>query len=124
MTPGCLQLADGRESFEVQALSGQQRISLEVRNHALQEILKPTRLPLQRAVAAIRSNVSASEVVLNRIEDLGPIAVLTDGEAGPHLPSRHELCPRRDRDGEAAFSVDITGDVGREELATVPRAGV
>ena len=58
------------------------------------------------------------------VNDLGPVSVLTHREAWPHLPPDLELGSRRDGNHEATFSVDVSGDVGREELATVTRAGV
>jgi hypothetical protein len=60
----------------------------------------------------------------HRVKHLGAIPVLADGQTGPHLSSHAQTRPRRDGDGEAAFPVDVSGDVGREELATVPGAGV
>ena len=60
----CLQPADGGETLEIELFSRQQRIRLEVRDHAAEEILEPTRLPLQRLVAAIRPDASASELGL------------------------------------------------------------
>ena len=124
MRTTCHQAADPREQFEVESLAGQQRLQLEVRNHASEEILEPTRFPLQRAIAAVWSHASASEVRLNQVEDLGAITVLTDGKAWPHLPTHGQCRPRSDGDGEATFAVDVSGDVRREELATVPGAGV
>ena len=81
------QPADGGEALEVALLSGQQRIPLEVRDHAPEEILESPRLPLESPVAAIRPDASAPEVSLNRVKHLGPVSVLTDREARPHLPS-------------------------------------
>ena len=118
------QPADGGEALEVVALAGEERVPLEVREDALEEVLEPPRLPLDGAVAPVRPDASAPEVRLDRKEHLGPIPVLTDREARPHLPTRQERRPWRDRDREAAFPVDIAGDVDREELATVQRAGV
>src|SRR5438874_709211 len=62
-------------------------IPLEVRNDALEEIPEPSCFPLQRLVAAIRSDAPASEVRLNRTKHLGTISILTHREARPHLPS-------------------------------------
>ncbi len=87
-------------------------------------VLEPARLPLQRPVAPIRPDASASEQLLDRVQHLGAVSVLADGETGSHLPSHPELRPGRDGDGEAPFSVDVAGDVRREELATAVGAGV
>jgi hypothetical protein len=59
------------------------------------------------------------------MKHLGSIAVLTDREARPHLPAHDQRGSWSYGNGEAAFFVDVSGDVCREELATVvPRAGV
>ena len=86
--------------------------------HATDDVVEATRFPLQRLVAPIRPDASASKVRLKLVKHLGPISVLADGEARPHLPTCPQLAPRRDRDGEAPFSVGVAGDVRREELAT------
>jgi hypothetical protein len=116
--------ADGCEALEIQPLSRKQRVPLEVRDHAREEVLEPTRLPLDGLIAAVRPDAPAPEVVLNELKHLGPVSVLTDREAWPHLPPNRKLRSRRDGNGEAPLSVDVTGDVGREELATVSGAGV
>ena len=95
-----------------------------MRDHAREDVLESPRLPLQRLVAAIRPDAPASEIRLNELKHLGPVSVLADREAWPHLPSNRELGARRDGNGEAPLSVDVAGDVGREELATVSGAGV
>src|SRR5207249_11264060 len=100
------------------------RLSLEVRNHALELVLESPCLPFQRSVAAARPNASAPEIGLQRMKHLGPIPVLADGKARPHLPACEQLRPRRDRDRETSFPINVSGNVDREELAAVPRAGV
>src|SRR6185437_10764066 len=102
---------------------GEQRMTDEMWNHPLDELVDLAGLPLQRLVAAVRPDASAPEVGLQRVEHLGALSVLADGEAGPHLPTDRERCTRCDRDGEAAFAVGIPRDVRREELATDQRAG-
>ena len=124
MPAGGHEVAHLREALEIGPLPGQQRVPLEVRDHPVEDVLEPPRLPLEGLVAAIRADASASEVSLNQLKHLGPVSVLTDGEARPHLPTRDELGSGRDGDGEAALFVDVPGDVGREELATVSGAGV
>ena len=124
MPAGCHRLTDGREAFEVDPLSRKQRIPLKVRDHAREDVLESTRLPLKGLVAPIGPDASASEMRLNQLKHLGPVSVLADREAWPHLPSDDELRSRKDGNGEATLSVDVTGDVGREELATVSGAGV
>ena len=118
-------MADGCEPIEVVPLAGQKRVPLEVRNDASEDVLETPRLPLEGLVASVRPDASAAEVRLDRMKHLGPISVLTDREARPHLPAHEQRGSRSDGNGEAAFSVDVPGDVDREELATVvPRAGV
>ena len=95
-----------------------------MRDHAREDVLETPRLPLERLIAAVRPDASAPEVVLNQLKHFGPISVLADREARPHLPSGYELRSWRDGDGEATLSVNVSGDVGRKELATVSGAGV
>src|SRR3972149_10544520 len=111
MRPGRHQLADGGEPLEVQLLPREQRVPLEVRNHTLEEILEPSRLPLQGSIAAIGSGGSAPEVRLDRIKHLGAISILAYGEALPHLPADEQFRSRTDGDGEASLSVNIAGDI-------------
>jgi hypothetical protein len=47
-------------------------------DHAAEEILEPTRLPLQRLVASIGPDASTPEVSLQRVKHLGTISVLAD----------------------------------------------
>src|SRR4051794_29186967 len=96
MRAGCHQMADGRESFEVVLLARKERVLLEVRHDTLEDVLEPACLPLERLVAPIGSDASAAEERFDRMKDLGPISVLTDREARPHLPSRAECLPRSD----------------------------
>ena len=118
------QFTDSGESLEVASLAREEPVTLEVRDDPLDDVVEPARLPLDRLVAPIGSDAPASEVRGDCVNDLGSISVLTDREAGPHLPSDRERRPRRDGNGEAPFSVDVSGDICREELATVARAGV
>ena len=78
----------------------------------------------QRLPRGEHETLARADLQFSRMQNLGAISVLTDGEARPHLPPRCELRPRRDGDREASFSVDVSGDVRREELATEPGAGV
>src|SRR5438270_1883212 len=119
------QPADGCEPFEVVPLARQERKTLEVRNDTVEDVLEPPRLPLEGLVASVGPDASAPEIRLDRMKHLGPISVLTDREARPHLPPQEQRGSRSNGNGEAAFSVDVPGDVDREELTTVvPRAGV
>jgi hypothetical protein len=118
-------MADRREPLEVVPLAGEERVPLEVRDDALEDVLEAPRLPLQGLVAPIGSDASASEVRLDRMKHLGAISVLADGEAWPHLPSDTQRSAWGDGNGEAAFAVGVSGEVHREVISTVvPRAGV
>src|SRR5581483_10021900 len=108
--------ADGCEPIVVVPLPRQQGERVEVRQHTPEDVLETPPLPLQRPVASLRPDAPAPEVRLDRMKHLCPVSVLADREAWPHLPAHHELCPRRDRNGEAPLPVCVTGDVGREEL--------
>src|SRR2546429_4290579 len=99
-------------------------MAFEVGDHVREDVLEATCFPLERLVTAIRPDASASEMCLNQLKHLGPVSILADREAWPHLPPHRKLRSRRDGAGEATLSVDVTGDVGREELATVSGAGV
>jgi hypothetical protein len=122
--PLCHQPADAGERLEVEPLTREERVQLEVRDHALEDVFEAPCLPLQRLIAPIGTDASAPEVGLYRVQHFGPVSVLTHREASPHLPSDPQRPARGDGNGEAAFSVDVSGDVGREELATATGAGV
>ena len=49
---------------------------------------------IQRLVASVGSDASASEVGLQRVQHLGATSVLADGEARPHLPTHAQRSPR------------------------------
>ena len=74
----CHGLTDRREPLEVEPLSRQQWVPLEVRDHATEDVLEPTCLPLDGLVTAIRPDASAPEVRLNQLKHLGPVSVLAD----------------------------------------------
>ena len=59
-------------------------------DHSLDQVVELARFPLQRFVAAVRADASASEVGLQRVQHLGAVSVLADGEARPHLPPNRE----------------------------------
>jgi hypothetical protein len=82
-----------------------------MRDHTPEEILEPARFPLESSIAAVRTDASAPEVSLYGVKHLGAISVLADGKAWPHLPSHEQSRSWRDGYGEAAFAVDVTGDV-------------
>ena len=124
MSPRRYQAADGGEPFEVKSLPRHEWIPLEVGNHVTDEVVEATRFPLERLVTPVGSDASASEVGMYDVKHLGAISILADREAWPHFPSHEQRRPWGDGNCEAPFSVGITGDVRREELATVPGAGV
>src|SRR5581483_6227838 len=71
-------------------------------------------LPLQRLVAAIRSDRPAVEVGLQAGQHLCPVTVLADRQTWPDLPPNAERQTGCERNVEASFSVDIPGDVRRQ----------
>src|SRR4051812_48229961 len=88
--------ADRCETFEVVPLARHQRVRLEVRDDALENILETPGPPLQRLVAAVGSDASAPEVRVYRMKHLGSISILAHREARPHLPSDEQLRSWRD----------------------------
>jgi len=80
---------DGGEDQEVPLFRAQKRLSFEERDHFRQQIVPiahdehETRV----AVAMVLSDPSAAEPLLNQVEDLTSIAVLTDVELGDELPA-------------------------------------
>jgi hypothetical protein len=59
MCPSMHQFADLGESFEISLLAGNQRIGLEERNDAPDEIVEAAHFVLQRFVASVGSNTAA-----------------------------------------------------------------
>jgi hypothetical protein len=53
-----------RKPLKIESLARQKREPLEVRNHLLEKILEPAGLPLERPIAPVRPDASASEVRL------------------------------------------------------------
>src|SRR6266536_5369924 len=102
------EVAYGREPLEVSPLAGEERKTLEVWDDPLPQVLEASHLVLERSVTSIRPDAAAREVLSHQEEHLRPVGVLAHREAGPHLPPHPELAPRRERDGETAFSIDET----------------
>ena len=86
-------------------------------DHAVEEILETTCLPFERSIASVGPDASASEVVLEKEQHLRPIAVLTDGKAGSHLPSHEQRRSWSNGDGETAFAVRVSRDVRGQILS-------
>ena len=78
MRAGAHKSADSGESFEISLLAGQQRIGLEERDDALDEIVETPHLVLHGFVASVRPNAAAPKVLLHQQEHFGAISVLTN----------------------------------------------
>jgi hypothetical protein len=88
----CHQSTDGGEMLEVALLTGHERPTFEVWNDLLEEILETARFPLERVVAPVWADASAPEQRLNRIQHLGSVSVLADGEASAAPPIPLAVC--------------------------------
>ncbi len=74
-------------------------------NNPFGEVIQPPD-SIRHPVAVIRSNHSAAEEFLQRVEELNLAAVLDDREFGEHLKLAGHLGMRIDADGKATFSID------------------
>jgi hypothetical protein len=125
VTPSSHAFADVCEQLEVALLAGAERIALEVRDNSIEEEREASHLPLHRAIAAIRPERAAAEVPLDVQQDLAAVAVLADRQTRSDLPADPKGRTWRDRDREAALTVDVSGDVRREiRLTSRSRARV
>jgi hypothetical protein len=82
MCPGSHQSADLGESFEISLLAGDQRVGLEERYDAPDEIVEAAHFVLERLIASIRSNTAASEMLLHQQKHLAAISVLLTEKLG------------------------------------------
>jgi hypothetical protein len=118
-------LTTGGEQLEVVPLSREQRILDEVRDDSLEEESEAARLPLHGLVAPVGPDRAAIEIVLDRQEHFGAVAVLADRQARSHLPTDSKSRPRGDRKREASLSIYVSGDVrGEIRQVTALRARV
>jgi hypothetical protein len=80
-------LTDVSEELEVLLFAGQKRVSPKVRKDPIEDRLETACLPLQRLVAAIRSDRAAAEVMLQQCQNLCPITVLAHGQTWSDFPT-------------------------------------
>src|SRR5688572_25082209 len=90
--------ADLCEELEVLLLSGQQRISLEVRDDSTDDQCEISCFPLERSIASVWPQGSPVEVLSYCIQNFAAVAVLADRDAGSHFPTDEKCRPRRYRD--------------------------
>jgi hypothetical protein len=111
MCPGSHQSADLGESFEISLLAGDQRVGLEERYDAPDEIVEAAHFVLERLIASIRSNTAASEMLLHQQKHLAAISVLADREARSDFPADQQFAARRERDRKTTFSVNESSEI-------------
>jgi hypothetical protein len=111
MRPGAHKPADIGESFEISLLAGDQRICLEERNDALDQIVEAAHFVLERLVASIRPNTAASKVLLHQQEHFTAISILTDREARSDFPADQQFAARRKRDRKTTLSVNESSKI-------------
>jgi len=87
MSPSHHRFTCRSEQLEVTPLARQQGVRIEMRDDSLDEKRKASHLPLQRLVAAIRSQRATTEVPLDLQQHLIAVAVLTDRETWSDLPA-------------------------------------
>ena len=78
-------------------------------HHPFDQVLEPTH-PKRHPVAVVPANHAATEVRLERVQDLRVPLVLHHGELGQNLNSQRHVLVLTDSDVEAAFTVDETND--------------
>src|ERR1700694_681058 len=83
--------ADSGKELEVPLLTGAHRVTLEMRDHSIDQVVDASHLELDRLVAPIRANRPASEVILDIQEHFSAVRVLADGKARPHSHPRRIL---------------------------------
>ena len=83
----------------------------EVGQDDLCDVAQPSRFPLDRSIASVRADGTASKVLGHEFHHLSPVSVLADGDAWSYLPPDFDAGSWADRNGEASFTVEVTGDV-------------
>jgi hypothetical protein len=105
------QLTDSREPFKVSLLRRHQRIRLEVWQHFGYQFADVPYFEFESLIRSVRSDRSASPLLLNRVQELSSICVLADREARSNLPTKAVSLAWLKRDAETTFSIYETGDV-------------
>jgi hypothetical protein len=78
-------------------------------NNAFEQMLLPTNA-IRHAVAMIHPNNAASEMRLQRMQDLNVLLVLDHSEFGKYLEASGHFDVRIDANMKASFSVDKSDD--------------
>ena len=99
------QVKDLSEPREVDSLFRFQRMLFEEGNDPFAEVIQPPN-PVCHSIAVIRSNHSAPEEFLQRVEQLNIAAMLDYREFGEHLELRGHLWMGIDSDVETTFAVN------------------
>ena len=115
MLPRSHHADDSPELGEVGPLLGLERVLLEERDDALEQMLLPSH-PIRHPVAVVPANHATTEVRLECVENLRVALVLNDGELREHLVAAGHVGMRIDLDVEAAFTVHESRDPLRFEV--------
>ena len=99
------QVKDLSEPREVDSLFRFQRMLFEEGNDPFAEVIQPSN-PVCHSIAVIRSNHSAPEELLQRVEQLNIAAMLDNREFGEHLELRGHLWMGIDANVETTFAVN------------------
>jgi hypothetical protein len=108
------------ELLEIDALPGLERMLFEEWNDAFVQLFS---LPhsIGHSVAMVLANHAASEIRLDRVQELRIAFVLYDGELGQDLNSNRHAFMSSDSDMEAAFTIHEACDPFRVEIHGSPR---
>ena len=99
------QVQDLSEPREVDSLLRFQRMLFEEGNDPFVEVIQPPNT-VGHSIAVIRSNHSAAEEFLQRVEQLNIATMLDNCEFGEHLELRGHLWMRVDADVKTTFAVN------------------
>jgi len=108
------------ELLKIDALPGTERMLFEEWNDAFDQLLA---LPhsIGHSVAMVLANHAASEIRLDRVQELRIAFVLYDGELRQDLHSHRHALVSRDTDMKATFAVHESCDPFRVEIHGSPR---
>lgn len=106
--------------LEIDALPGPERMLFEEWNDAFDQLLTLSH-SIGHPVAMVLANHAASEVGLDRMQELRIAFVLYDGELGQDLDSHRHAFMSSDSDMEAAFTIHEACDPFRVEIHRSPR---
>ena len=113
---------DGGEFLELHLLGRENRVALEERNHALEQVVAIAHDEDECSITfAVRSDVAATKSPTDQLQHLSPVTVLAD------MKLRNQLKPDATgrvalhRDREASFSVDVTRDVAIQPFLLIVR---